>query len=183
MAFEYQNNGEVSEKTDSYAFGVVILELLTGQPPRDKQRHTTLTLQMARALDNPRPMLLSFLDCRAGPWPGPGDIGAHPRAAGSATQRRDASNRSTQFKCDGVDVLSRYTQAVALATIARRCLEHNARQRCSVLDVLPEIDALAKRPIMDFGAYDTHSNRPHGKPAKFRSRFGSLWKNNVLHHR
>ena len=154
----------------------MLLELLTGEPPRDKQRHTTLTLQMARALDTPRTMLLSFLDRRAAPWPGPGDVGADPSAASAAIRRRDASDCPTQFKSDGLDALSRYTQAVALATIARRCLEHNARQRCSVLDVLPEVDALAKRPIMDFGAYDdTHRNRLQGKPTKLRARFGGLW--------
>ena len=35
MPLEFLNSGRVSEKTDAYAFGVVLCELLTGKPPVD----------------------------------------------------------------------------------------------------------------------------------------------------
>jgi serine/threonine protein kinase len=35
MPPEYTMSGHVSEKTDSFAFGMVLLELLAGRPPRE----------------------------------------------------------------------------------------------------------------------------------------------------
>lgn len=37
MAPEYAENGKVSTKTDVYAFGVILLQLITGMRPNDKK--------------------------------------------------------------------------------------------------------------------------------------------------
>ena len=62
MAPEYRTHGHVSEKLDSYAFGVVLLELLTGKLP----------IEVA-ALHMEEPDLYAQMqehtDARAGAWP------------------------------------------------------------------------------------------------------------------
>ena len=68
MPPEYTQEGHVSEKTDTYAFGVVLLEILTGLFPKDPRSNQPLALAMAPALDNPKELLPQLLDRRAGDW-------------------------------------------------------------------------------------------------------------------
>ncbi|XP_021686952.2 U-box domain-containing protein 35 isoform X2 [Hevea brasiliensis] len=58
---EYQRTGLVSPKSDVYAFGMVILQLLTAKPAK------ALTHIMETAIDDGR--LLEILDSEAGNWP------------------------------------------------------------------------------------------------------------------
>jgi serine/threonine protein kinase len=62
MPPEYEKSGHVSEKTDSFAFGVVLVELLTGKVALE-----------AAALYHEEPDLFEdmqqFTDARAGAWP------------------------------------------------------------------------------------------------------------------
>lgn len=58
---EYQRSGLVSPKSDVYAFGMVILQLLTAKPAK------ALTHIMETAIDDDR--LLEVLDSEAGNWP------------------------------------------------------------------------------------------------------------------
>ena len=61
---EYTQQGHVSEKTDTFAFGVVVLELLTGKPPANKQTKEFLALEMDPVLADVEKLLVPVLDPR-----------------------------------------------------------------------------------------------------------------------
>jgi len=105
MPHEYTREGRVSEKTDSYAFGVVLLELLTGRPPVNPLTKEFLAAELMEALEQPEAALPPILDRGAGEWP--------------------------------ID------KALALARIARRCIDLQWRKRCTLLEALPELNDLA----------------------------------------
>ena len=107
MPMEYHSSGKVSAKTDTYAFGIVLLELLTGRPPRNPSTAEPLVASMYEALQDPRRHMRAFADARAGKW--------------------ESKSWSR------------------LAEIARRCSEDTYQRRCTVADVVGEIDALAGR--------------------------------------
>ena len=68
IAPETYQLGQVSAKTDAYAFGVVLLELLTGRPPSDKTSRLSVADKMAVVLDDPEKLLPAVLDKQAGEW-------------------------------------------------------------------------------------------------------------------
>jgi len=71
MAPEY-HMGHVSEKTDSFAFGVVLLELLTGKPAAIYGKGQMLWAEMASAIDGDEHELRKLFDRRlggSGQWP------------------------------------------------------------------------------------------------------------------
>ena len=107
---EYTGQGHVSEKTDTFAFGVVLLELLTAKPPSNKVSSDYLYSELAPMMEEPATALPPLLDRRAGKWP--------------------------------------VEKAVALAAIAKKCLEMYARKRVAVRDVLVELDVLAGREAL-----------------------------------
>ena len=64
--------GHVSEKTDSFAFGVVLLELLTGKPAAIYGKGQMLWAEMASAIDGDEHELRKLFDRRlggSGQWP------------------------------------------------------------------------------------------------------------------
>ena len=99
--------GQVSDKTDTFAFGVVLLELLTAKPPSNTDTGEFLHAELSLVVEEAPQQLPPLLDRRACEWP--------------------------------------LEKALALAAIAKRCLEMTARKRCVVADVLPELDAIAGR--------------------------------------
>jgi serine/threonine protein kinase len=107
---EYVMSGHVSEKTDTFAFGVVLLELLTAKPPSDAESNEFLHSAMEPVLREAPTALPPLLDSRAGEWP--------------------------------------RQKALALAAIALKCVEMYPRSRCTVRDVLVELDVLAGRQAM-----------------------------------
>ena len=68
QAPEYAIQGHVSEKTDAFAFGVVLLELLTSKPPSTGERTQCLYSELAPVLSDAEAQLPPLLDRRAGPW-------------------------------------------------------------------------------------------------------------------
>ena len=66
---EYTGKGHVSEKTDTFAFGVVVLELLTAMPPSNKATNEFLYEELSLMLETPGKALPPLLDKRAGKWP------------------------------------------------------------------------------------------------------------------
>ena len=65
--------GRVSEKTDTFAFGVVLCELLTALPPADYAKGEMLAMSMAKPLADAPRLLPPLLDARLGGrgWPLP----------------------------------------------------------------------------------------------------------------
>ena len=115
MPPEYTMMGRVSEKTDTFAFGVVLCELLTGLPAADYDKGEWLATTMPEPLADAERLLPPLLDTRLGVDDGGAD-GAWP-----------------------------LERAVALGRIAGRCIKPRAADRSAVSELLPEIDALALR--------------------------------------
>jgi hypothetical protein len=100
MPTEYVQHHKLSEKTDAYALGIVLLELLTG----------LYHMLIVEPLYDDHEYLLSahaLADARAGAW-------AEQAAKG-------------------------------LVAVAAKLVEHRVRMRATVIDVRPELEALAAR--------------------------------------
>jgi serine/threonine protein kinase len=100
---EYTHLGHVSEKTDTFAFGIVLCELLTGLPPADSSKGEMLAMTMLKPLAEPcGAQLLPLLDKHLGggdrEWPLPRAI-ALGRIAGRCIEPTAAE------RCVVADVL------------------------------------------------------------------------------
>jgi serine/threonine protein kinase len=99
MPLEYMQSGHVSERTDTFAFGVVLCELLTGGEPVDFEKGEVLSQQMYVPLEDPERLLPPFLDSSAGAWP-------LPRAAALGRITRRCIEMEVTQRCLVADVLS-----------------------------------------------------------------------------
>jgi hypothetical protein len=93
MAPEYARTNRVSEKTDSYAFGVILLELLTGLPPQAAiDLHAAADPSSEQAFFNLK--LKERADPRAGGWPAAAVSALGPGAA-QRCLRQGVAQRAT----------------------------------------------------------------------------------------
>ena len=136
---EYTGMGHVSEKTDAFAFGVVLLELLTGLPPANDVTNEFLYVEL-------QPVLALITT----------------KQSGSSAMLLGQSFTSSSYKSPLARLLplldkkagdAKVSRAlkknvVSLALIATKCVQMFARERCTVRDVLLELDALAGRRVV-----------------------------------
>ena len=116
MAAEYAQVGHVSEKTDTFAYGVVLLELLTGRPPHDEGTGEALHTSAYELLCDPQRRLPDALDARV-------PLASWASAGGEAGELGG--------------------RALCLCLIAKRCLESHPRARGTMREALPKVAALA----------------------------------------
>jgi len=114
-AAQYVLAGHVSEKTDTFAFGVVLCELLTGKAPADYEQGECLAAVMYGALE---------ATAIVGTLPEMLDTSVNSSGAGGGWQ---------------------LVKALQLGGLAKRCIDIHVRSRCTVIDIAPDIDALAER--------------------------------------
>ena len=116
MPPEYTQSGRVSAKTDTYAFGVVLLEMLTGQPPFHPQTRETLVNELAPALADPERLFAPHLDGRAKVElrveQGGGKAGLYTKAGGGTSGQGNLT-----ITLDG------FSSPVSAGTFARRVLD------------------------------------------------------------
>jgi serine/threonine-protein kinase PBS1 len=102
MPIEYLQSGHVSEKTDTFAFGVVLCELLTGHGPVfDRTNGVMLSVKMMVPLEHPERELAPLLDQRlgaGGSWP-------LPRAVALGRIARRCIEMDASRRCVVADVL------------------------------------------------------------------------------
>jgi hypothetical protein len=116
MPMEYIQMGRVSEKTDTFAYGVVLLELLTGKPPCNESTNEALHSFAHEMLCDPAGRLVPLLDARV--------------AAASWTSVDGATG-----ELGG--------RALWLCLVAKRCLESHERARGTMREAMPKVLALA----------------------------------------
>ena len=114
---QYLQSGHVSEKTDTFAFGVVLLELLTARPPYDEELGPLHTSSYKMLCDPARCLGAALDTCvPVSSWV------ASRRAPGVVSGR-----------------------ALELCIIAKQCLEASAQTRCTMREAMPAVVALAAR--------------------------------------
>jgi serine/threonine protein kinase len=115
MPMEYLQSGHVSEKTDTFAFGVVLCELLTGDGAvSDYATGEMLSAKMYAPMQDPEQLLEPLLDTRlsGGRWP-------LSRAFSLARVARRCIEMAAAHRCVVDDVLSQL-DAVAGREVPRR---------------------------------------------------------------
>jgi len=107
--------GHVSEKTDTYAFGVVICELLTGDPPADYAVGMMLAMKMQAPLMDAECSLPPMLDTRlggGGGWP-------VPRAVALGRIARRCIEMIAEQRCIVADVLPELDELAGRMAVVR----------------------------------------------------------------
>jgi serine/threonine protein kinase len=141
MPPEYMQEGRLTPKVDSYALGVLLLELLTGLPPCFRRDDLQAELAAINVLAGEsaeatgggyREVLSSFVDT-------PLDA-SDQRPLAFAPYLDPLSFGRTPATADTADCTS--TVWVRLLSISRRCLQMRRRERATVMAIMPELEAL-----------------------------------------
>ena len=119
MPPEYFQAGRVSEKTDTYAYGVVLLELLSGKPAVDPISRELLSDTMGMAIEDPTRYLRQHLDPAAGSW------NVHQACKLAAVADRCLAARM-QRRCKAADVVHE-VDALAGRRVRRRANSEASR--------------------------------------------------------
>jgi serine/threonine protein kinase len=112
MPLEYSQMGHVSEKTDTYAFGIVLCELLTGEGPSNFEKGEMLSQKMYEPLQDAERELPPLLDGSAGAWP-------LPRATALGRIARSCIEMAVAKRCLVADVLPQLDEIAGRQAVVR----------------------------------------------------------------
>ena len=146
MPGEYLQAGHVSEKTDTYAFGVVLLELLTGKPPFEEATGQLLVYEMGGVMrQHGNRLPLEALDARA--WPCVCTPPASPSHSFTSSIRASFGSGWAAWGSGGSSgdgsPAGATSAALALSSIAARCIASRVEERCSMREILGSVEAAA----------------------------------------
>eukprot|EP00937_MAST-01D_sp_MAST-1D-sp2_P000267 g267.t1 len=113
MPVEYCMQGHVSVKTDAFALGVVLLELLTGRPPLLPGGEEMLAEELAEDLAGPEPPRVRMhLDPKAGTW-------RDERSAVALAALAERCLRSVSARCTAAEIRPKLDRLAAHAVAER----------------------------------------------------------------